>query len=157
MLLSVQGTGCFESINESKTSMTDNQLIEGLNHAMNREVSTFLRYLLQAASIKGAEWEAVRTLYQTEVADEVGHAQYLAEKIVMLGGVPKLAPDLTPPPSDVRKMLENDIAEEKADVAGYMELAGLAELAGMPDLKMKMEEQAADEAAHAETMTRMLG
>ena len=137
--------------------MKNNELIEGLNHAMNREVSTFLRYMLQAASIKGADWEAVRTLYQSEVADEVGHAQYLADKIVMLGGVPKLAPDLTPPPADVRKMLERDIAEEKIDVEGYMKLADLAERAGQPDLKMKMEEQAADEAAHAEIMTRMLG
>lgn len=66
-------------------------------------------------------------------------------------------PDLTPPPTNVRAMLEHDIAEEKTDVVGYMKLAGLAEQAGLPDLKMKMEEQAADEAAHAETMTRMLG
>jgi bacterioferritin len=137
--------------------MKNNDLIDGLNHAMNREVSTFLRYLLQAATIKGAEWESVRSMYQEEVSDEVGHAQYLADKIVMLGGVPKLEPDLTPPPADVREMLERDIAEEKVDVEGYMKLAALAEQAGLPDLKMKMEEQAADEAAHAETMTRMLG
>jgi len=137
--------------------MKNNDLIESLNHALNREVSTFLRYMLQSATIKGAEWEAVRTLYQTEVADEVGHAQYLADKIVMLGGVPKLAPDLTPPPAEVRQMLEHDIAEEKIDVEGYIKLADLAERAGQPDLKLKMEEQAADEAAHAEVMTRMLG
>lgn len=137
--------------------MKNNDLIESLNHALNREVSTFLRYMLQSATIKGAEWESVRSLYQAEVADEVGHAQYLAEKIVMLGGVPKLEPDLTPPPTGVRQMLEHDIAEEKIDVAGYMKLAELAEQAGQPDLRMKMEEQAADEAAHAEVMTRMLG
>ena len=137
--------------------MKNNDLIDGLNHALNREVSTFLRYILQAATIKGAEWESVRSMYREEVTDETGHAQYLADKIVMLGGVPKLEPDLTAPPAAVREMLERDIAEEKADVEGYMKLAELAEQAGLPDLKMKMEEQAADEAAHAETMTRMLG
>ena len=137
--------------------MKNNDLIDSLNHALNREVGTFLRYMLQSATIKGAEWEAVRTLYQTEVADEVGHAQYLADKIVMLGGTPRIEPDLTPPPAEVREMLEHDIAEEKIDVEGYIKLADLAERAGQPDLKLKMEEQAADEAAHAEVMTRMLG
>ncbi|QDV20539.1 Ferritin-like domain protein [Gimesia panareensis] len=137
--------------------MASEKLIKGLNFALNREVSTFLRYMLQGASIKGAEWEAARQMYLSEVTDEVGHAQYLANKIVMLGGTPELKPDLTPPPTDVRTMLENDIAEEQIDVKGYMELAGLAEKEGLVDLKMKMEDQAADEAGHAEAMQRLLG
>ncbi len=137
--------------------MASAELIKGLNHALNREVSTFLRYMLQGASIKGAEWEPARQMYLSEVTDEVGHAMYLADKIVMLGGTPTLAPDLTPPPSDVPTMLENDIAEEQVDVKGYMELAELAEKDGLVDLKLKMEDQAADEAGHAEAMQRMLG
>lgn len=137
--------------------MASEELIKGLNFALIREVSTFLRYLLQGTSIKGAEWEAARQMYLSEVTDEVGHAQYLANKIVMLGGTPELNPDLTPPPTDVRTMLENDIAEEQIDVKGYMELAGLAEKEGPVDLKMKMEDQAADEAVHAEEMQRLLG
>ncbi|QDT93589.1 ferritin-like domain-containing protein [Gimesia algae] len=137
--------------------MASEELIKGLNFALNREVSTFLRYMLQGASIKGAEWEAARQMYLSEVTDEVGHAQYLANKILMLGGTPELKPDLTPPPTDVRTMLKNDIAEEQIDVKGYMELAGLAEKEGLVDLKMKMEDQAADEAGHAEGMQRLLG
>lgn len=137
--------------------MASEELIQGLNKALNREVSTFLRYMLQGASIKGAEWEAARQMYLSEVADEVGHAQYLAGKIVMLGGTPKLNPDLTPPPGDVRTMLEKDINEEQVDVEGYMKLASIAEKEGFVDLKMKMEEQAADEAGHAEEMCRLLG
>ena len=96
------------------------ELIDKLNDALNREVSTFLRYILQAASIKGAEWDSVRKLYDAEVVDEVGHAQYLANKIVMLGGTPKLSPDLTPPPSDVTNMIQLDIEHEHDDVKGYM-------------------------------------
>jgi bacterioferritin len=137
--------------------VASDELIKGLNDALNREVSTFLRYMLQGASIKGAEWESARQMYLSEVPDEMGHAQYLANKIIMLGGVPKLAPDLTPPPSDVREMLQNDIAKEQADVQGYMRLADLADKAGLIDLKMKMEEQAADEAGHGEAMRRLLG
>ncbi|MCA9100710.1 MAG: ferritin-like domain-containing protein [Planctomycetales bacterium] len=137
--------------------MASAELIEGLNHALNREVSTFLRYMLQGASIKGAQWAPAREMYLGEVTDEVGHALYLAEKIVMLGGTPMLDPDLTPPPSDVRKMLENDIAQEQIDVKGYIKLAELADKEGLADLKLRMEDQAADEAGHAEAMQRLLG
>lgn len=137
--------------------MATTELLSGLNDALNREVGTFLRYILQGASIKGAEWENVRSLYLEEIADEVGHAQYLASKIVMLGGTPTLDPDLTPPPSDPREMLTRDIAAEKDDAAHYLKLAGLAEKEGLADLKIRMEEQAADEAGHGEQMLRLLG
>lgn len=43
------------------------------------------------------------------------------------------------------------------DVEGYMKPAALVEKEGLVDLKMKMEEQAADKAGHAEVMRRMLG
>lgn len=136
--------------------MANQELISGLNQALNREVSTFLRYMLQAAQIQGALWEPVRQMYAEEVPDELGHATYLADKIVMLGGTPKLAPDLTPPPSDPREMLRHDIEQEQIDVNHYLKMAALAEKAGLADLKMKMEEQAADEARHGERMRRLL-
>ena len=82
-----------------------------LIQALNREVTTFLRYMLQAASIKGAAHKPVRQMYLAEVADEVGHAQYLANQIRMLGGKPDLKPDLTTPPEDVPAMLVADVEQ----------------------------------------------
>ena len=55
-------------------------------------------------------------MYQAEVTDEVGHAQYLADQIMLLGGVPKLQPDLSPTPTDVREILNNAMREEETDV-----------------------------------------
>jgi bacterioferritin len=138
--------------------VTANQeLLDGLNHALNREVSTFLRYMLQSARIKGAAWEAVRETYRQEIPDELRHAQYLADKIVMLGGAPHLDPDLTEPPTDVTEMLEHDIEQEQVDVEHYLQMSRLAEQEGLADLKVTMENQAADEAHHAERMRRLLG
>jgi bacterioferritin len=113
--------------------------------------------MLQAASIKGAQWKNVRDMYQQEVGEEVTHAQYLADQIVMLGGVPKLEPDLSSPPSDVREMLSSDIRAEQTDVKNYTQLAALAEQEGLFALKLKMEEQAADEDNHGQEMQRLLG
>jgi len=133
------------------------ELIEGLNEQLNREIETFLRYMLQAASIRGAQHERLRQFYLEEVSDEVGHAQYLASQIVLLGGVPRLAPNLTPPPSDVRAMLERDAEAESADVKRYVRLAALADQAGLIALKLKMEAQAGDEDEHGQEMRRLLG
>lgn len=137
--------------------MSYQELTGKLNEQLNREVTTFLRYMLQAASIEGSEWESVRIMYLGEVADEVGHAQYLANQIAVLGGVPKLQPELTPPPSDVREMLTRDSQEERTDVKNYMALAAMAEQSGLIALKMKMEQQAADEDEHGQEMRRLLG
>lgn len=135
--------------------MDRQELIDGLNEQLNREVTTFLRYMLQAASITGAKNEPVREMYLDEVMDEVGHAQYLANQIVALGGEPTLDPDLTPPPSDVATMLERDAEAEVEDVKHYTRLAELAGDEGLMALKMAMEDQAADEDEHREEMKRL--
>ena len=135
--------------------MAKDPLLEGLNDAINREISTILRYLLQGSIIRGRQNQSLRQMYRAEVTDEIGHAQYLADKIVMLGGVPLLRPDLSPPPADVERMIENDRAKEELDVAHYKKLAEMADERGDIDLKMKMEEQAADESHHADELRRM--
>jgi bacterioferritin len=135
--------------------MAHDPLLEGLNEALNREISTVLRYMLQGSIIRGRQNQAVRQMYRAEVTDEIGHAQYLADKIVMLGGTPALHPDLTPPPADVEKMIDNDLAKEELDVAHYKKLAELADQKGDIELKMKMEEQAADESHHADELRRL--
>jgi bacterioferritin len=113
--------------------------------------------LLQAAAIRGAQHEKVRQMYLDEVLDEVGHAQYLANQICLLGGTPKLAPDLTPPPGDVRAMLEHDAEAEATDVKRYLALTALADQAGLIALKLKMEAQAGDEDEHGQEMRRLRG
>jgi bacterioferritin len=94
-------------------------------------------------------------MYRDEVGDEIGHAQYLADKIVALGGMPKVNTDLTPPPRDVERMIADDLAKEESDVAHYKKLAELADQSGDIELKMRMEEQAADESHHADELRRM--
>ncbi|MBX3449118.1 MAG: ferritin-like domain-containing protein [Planctomycetaceae bacterium] len=133
------------------------QLTAKLNEQLNREVTTFPRYMVQGASIQGAEWESVRAMYLAEVTDEVGHAQYLANQIVALGSTPDIQPELAAPLATPQDMLERDIVEEQTDVANYVALAELAGKQGLYALKMAMEQQAADEDEHRQTMQRLLG
>lgn len=145
------------TMSDQQLMMADQALLDALNEQMNREVSTFLRYMLQAASIKGAEYEPVREMYLGEVGDEVAHAQYLANQIAMMGGKPKMDPDLSPPPKTVDNMLSRDVEEERRDVKNYRKLAEMAGEEGFFSLKMRMEEQGAEEDEHAQQMLRLLG
>ena len=133
----------------------DNQLIAALNEALNRELATFIRYLIQGSLIQGLTNEPLRAMYRRELSDEMGHAQYLADKIVTLGGSPTANPDLTPPPLNISEMIQNDLDAEKSDVAHYTKLARMADEVGDLELKLRMEEQAADETRHAQELQRM--
>lgn len=133
------------------------KLISAMNDALNREISTAVRYLVESAKIQGRQNEPLREMYRREIADELGHAQYLADKIVTLGGTPKLDPDLAPPPDDVTEMIKKDLAAEHDDVSNYKRLAKMADDAGDIELKLRMEEQAADESRHAQELQRVQG
>jgi bacterioferritin len=137
--------------------MANEVLIEELNEALNRELSTIIRYMVQGSIIKGRQNLSLRQMYRDEVGDEIGHAQYLADKIASLGGVPMVKPDLTPPSADVDRMIDNDLAKEESDVVHYKKLADLADRSGDIELKMKMEEHAAEESHHVEELRRMCG
>jgi bacterioferritin len=156
----VSGVGIADSatnLEKEHNVVHNRELLQGLNEQLNQEVSTALRYLVQAAIIKGSQWEPVRSMYEDEIGDEIGHARYLANQIAMLDTMPQLDLHLTPPPSDVRQMLERDAEAEREDVQRYIQLAHLAEEEGLMELKLRMEQQAADEAAHGMRMRRLLG
>ncbi len=133
----------------------NSHLLAQLDDALNREISTVVRYMLQSSTIKGTSNEPLRQMYRNEVSDEIGHAQYLSDKIVMLGGKPQAKPNFKPIPSGIAEMVKNDLAAEEDDVAHYKKLATMAEEAGDIELKLRMEEQAADESRHAEQLRRM--
>jgi bacterioferritin len=142
---------------QQQQSQANPQIVQALQHALNREVSTILRYLVQGSMVMGAQWDSVRTMYHAEAVGEMAHAKYLADKLVMLGVTPRPTPEVPSPPKDPAQMLRSDIAEELKDVEGYKRLAELADAAGLIELKVQMENQAADEEGHAELMTRLLG
>ena len=133
----------------------EQRLIHGLNAAFNRELTTAIRYLVQGSSIHGQQNEPLRQLYRSELQDEIGHAQYLADKIAALGGYPTASPAVDPPPTEVAEMIDNDIEAEQSDIMHYQRLAALADESGDIELKLRMEQQAADESHHAEQLRRL--
>lgn len=136
--------------------MDKETLIKGLNQDLAAELGTILRYLFQSSKAAGFSGMELRELLSKEITDELGHAQFLADKIVALGGEPVVEPKPFEKVTDVRKMLEMDIALERQDIANYKKRAEDADIFGDIGLKVKLEEIAADETNHAEELERIL-
>ena len=136
--------------------MSKEALIRGLNEDLAAEWGTVIRYTYQAGKAFGLLGAELRELFQEESQDELGHAAFLTDVIVDLGGEPTTMPKEFAKPSDLKGMLELDVQMELQDVENYVKHAKLAEELGEVELKLKLEEMAADEAGHARELRRLL-
>ena len=64
------------------------RLIELLNEDLRHEYSAIIQYLTYAARVTGPYRPQLKAFFEAEIADETMHAQFLASKVVALGGVP---------------------------------------------------------------------
>ena len=114
-------------------------------------------YLQYAAKLTGPYRRELRMLFLAEIPDELGHAQFLADKIACLGGEPTTKPRDAPPADDPREMLEQALQAEKQAIIDYCKRIRQAEAAGDIGLKVNLENQVADETRHKEEIERILG
>ena len=131
-------------------------LLSGLNEDLAGELGTIIRYNYQAGRAYGPIGEHIREMFRAEVMDELGHAAFLTDVIVDLGGEPTTTPAPFDKPETLRGVLELDLAMEHADVERYKAHSLLAEEIGDIELKLKLEEIAADESRHARQIQRIL-
>ena len=136
---------------------TDRQaLIDGLNHDLAGEYQAIVMYIQYSAKLTGPYRRELRALFQAEIADEQGHAQFLADKIATLGGEPTTNPCAILPANQPREMLEHALAAEKQAIADYNTRLSQAEAFGDIGLKVSLENQIADETRHKEELERVL-
>lgn len=131
-------------------------LVTGLNHDLAGEYQAILMYSHYAAKLTGPCRGELRGLFQAEIADELGHAQFLADKIAALGEEPTTEARPVQPANHPREMLENALAAEKQAITDYGERLRQAEDYGDIGLKVALENQIADETRHKEELERIL-
>lgn len=136
--------------------MTKDELIRGLNDDLSAEWGTIMRYTYQSSKAIGLRGAELREILEKEIPDELGHARYLTDVIADLGGEPTLQPKEFAKPADLKAIVEMDLKMEEGDVQNYAKHAHMAEELGLPELKVKLEEMAADEGKHARDLRRIL-
>ena len=136
--------------------MNKDTLIQGLNQDLAAELGTVIRYTYQSAQCYGLQGVELRELLAKEALDELGHAAFLMDVIRDLGGEPTTTPKPFEKPDSLKGMLELNVKMEAEDVENYLAHSKLAEQLEMPELKMKLEEMAADEAGHGRELRRLV-
>lgn len=136
--------------------MNKETLIERLNEDLAGELAAVIQYITYAAKATGPYRPQLAQFFLTEVADETLHAQFLANKIVALGGEPTTVPCEVSSPSSNREMLEAIRTAELKAVAAYTARAKEAEEFGDKALAIQLEDMIRDESGHAEETERML-
>lgn len=136
--------------------MNEQQLIDALNDDLAHEYSAIMQYLTYAAKVSGPSRLELKAFFEAELPDETMHAQFLAAKIVALGGEPTTTPKPVPPADDPKAMLEAVLAAESDAHDRYAARAEQAEALGMKGLQVQLEDMARDESEHRDETKRIL-
>jgi len=136
--------------------MDPQALLDGLNHDLAGEYEAIVMYTHYSAKLTGPYRRELRALFQAEIADEQGHAQFLADKIAALGGEPTTEPRPVPYANLPREMLAEALAAEEQAIADYSARIQQAETFGDLGLKVELENLVADETRHKEELERII-
>lgn len=136
--------------------MQKQNLIDNLNKDLANELSAIIQYTTYAAKVTGPYRPQLAQFFLDEVPDEQMHAQFLANKIVALGGEPTTTPNPVPAANNNKEMLQAILAAEREAAAGYTDRAAEADAFGDKGLAVQLEDMVRDETEHAEETERIL-
>lgn len=131
-------------------------MIAKLNEDLAGEFSAIIQYITYAAKATGPYRPQLVQFFLTEVADEQLHAQFLANKIVALGGEPTTTARHVTAAASNREMLEAVLRAERRATADYTQRAKDAEALGDKGLAVQLEDMVRDESGHSEETERIL-
>ncbi len=132
------------------------ELIQALNQDLAHEYQAVIAYTTFAARVKGPHRPALRAFFLAEAKEELAHAQFLADKIVALGGVPTARPAPVPEAGTPREMLQAVLQAETETLARYAERMRQAEELGDLGLAARIHAMIEDETEHREEVEKLL-
>ncbi len=136
--------------------MDKQTLINNLNKDLSGELSAIIQYITYAAKATGPYRPQLSQFFLTEVADEQLHAQFLANKIVALGGEPTTEARPVPAAKTNQEMLQAVLKAERQATRDYTQRAKEAEAFGDKGLAVQLEDMIRDESGHSEETERIL-
>ena len=136
--------------------MDKQTLIDHLNEDLADELTAIIQYITYAAKTTGPYRPQISSFFLAEVADERMHAEYLANKIVALGGEPTTTPNPVPEAHTNQEMLEKVLEAERRAISNYSQRAEEADEYGDKGLVVQLEDMVSDETSHSEETARIL-
>ncbi len=133
------------------------KVVEGLNAALEREMSNVVSYLHYSFMVRGVNRGPLVEFFRSQATESFQHATKLGEKIVALGGQPSVN---VQPVKEMRsgtteQMLRDELKREKEEVEQYIKLLGLAQ--DNVALRVMLEEIIKDEQEGIEELEKRVG
>ena len=136
--------------------MDKNTIINNLNGDLANELSAITQYITYAAKANGPYRPQLVQFFMAEVPDEQMHAQFLANKIVALGGEPTTVANPVAEAHSNREMMTAILEAETMAEKNYTQRAKEAEQFGDKALAVQLEDMVRDESGHREETGRIL-
>ena len=138
--------------------MTNNKkVVEGLNEALEREMSNVVSYLHYSFMVRGVNRGPLVEFFRSQATESFQHATKLGEKIVALGGRPSVSvqPIKEMKSGTAEQMLRDELKREKEEVQQYIKLLGLVQ--DDVALRVMLEEIIKDEQEGIEELEKRVG
>lgn len=138
------------------TSITKEELVQGLNKDLAHEYQAVLMYTSYAAMASGIHRPILKDFFEAEIPEELAHAQFLADKITALGGTPTTEPTPLSLSQDNQGMLEQVLKAESETIERYVERRQAADAFGDYGLAAELDDIIRDETRHKEETEKLL-
>jgi len=136
--------------------MSNQKLIDALNKVQAWELTGTIQYLQHGLLVSGI-WRVSYSKFFNEMSEEAhGHARLIGDKIIALGGVPTVEPNLVRQATQLKEMIKLDLELERAALDAYFEARDVAEELGLRAQVFFLEERIAEEQLHVEDLERIL-
>ncbi len=112
------------------------KIIDGLIDAYWKEIETVQNYIAVSSNLDGVDADPIKKALASDIGEELGHAQQLANRIRVLGGVvpgsmqfKAVQKTLQPPKdsTDVLAVIKGVIDAEEDGIAGYNKIIRLCD------------------------------
>ncbi len=141
---------------QGSAEVSQDQFLEGLNVDLAHEYAAVISYRTYASQVQGQWRMELRQFFESEIPDELGHAQLLADKIVALGGTPTTTPAPVKPARDSKEMLRNSLEDEIETIDRYVLRRKQAEALGHYGLAVEFDDLIRDESTHRDEIQMIL-
>ena len=136
--------------------MAKESLKEMLNDAIAREIQVSVQYMWQHVQAVWIAGEVARPIFKQIAITEMKHAEEIAERLNMLGGIPTTKPTTITIGETTKKMLSLNVAAEKDAIQLYRKIIALAAKEEDYVTKRMFEKILSDEEGHLNDFEGML-
>jgi bacterioferritin len=132
------------------------ELLQALNNALADELAAVIQYMYHHVMGRGLASPAILGTFKSTSITEMKHAEALAERIDLLGGIPTIEISAIQVGGDLTKMIRDDLAAEYRAIEMYKGHIKLAAKEDDPVTRRLIEEILEDEEGHANTWETVL-